>query len=87
MTKTAQVFEELNDDIRDDKLRHTIESIIADYQDEIRFHVMLLDKSSAKKRLKLYDLIHEKVGEVDRLKRQLKVIKAKMFFKKIWKAI
>jgi len=87
MTKTAQVFEELNDEIKTDNLRHTIESIIADYQEEIRFHVMLLDKSSAKKRLKLYDLIHEKVIECNRLKYQLKVIKAKMFFKKIWKAI
>jgi len=87
MTKTQEIFEELNDEIKTDNLRHTIEAIITDYQEEIRFHVMALDKANDKKRIKLYDLIYEKVGEVDRLKRQLKILKAKAFFKKIWRAI
>ena len=87
MTKTQEIFEELNDEIKTDNLRHTIEAIITDYQEEIRFHVIALDKANDKKKIKLYDLIAEKVTECNRLKRQLKFIKAKAFFKKIWRAI
>jgi hypothetical protein len=69
-------------------MAHSIEKVIDDINDEIHTVVIKwMHVKSEKKKIELADVICDKIREVARLKRQLKILKTKNFFKKLYKDI